>query len=114
MTKEFEKDLDDYYSIMVKALADRLVEALAEMLRQKVRREYWGYAADEDLDNEALIKEKYRGILPVPGYPACPDHLEKQTIFKLLKAEENIGVETHREFGNVSCSVGLRVLFCPF
>ncbi len=83
----FEADHDDYKSIMAKALADRLAEAAAEWLHERVRKEYWGYAADESLDNEALIKEKYRGIRPAPGYPACPDHLEKKTIFKLLDAE---------------------------
>ncbi|TXC75636.1 methionine synthase [Luteibaculum oceani] len=89
----FKKDHDDYSSIMIKALADRLAEAFAELLHQKVRREYWGYAPNEALDNEALIKEKYRGIRPAPGYPACPDHTEKPKLFKLLKAKENIGVD---------------------
>ena len=84
-------DDDDYRSIMVKALADRLAEAFAEYLHREVRRSYWGYAADEDLDNEALIREEYRGIRPAPGYPACPDHLAKRFIFDLLDAEENTG-----------------------
>jgi 5-methyltetrahydrofolate--homocysteine methyltransferase len=89
---EFEKNLDDYNSIMVKALGDRFAEAFAEYLHEKVRKEIWGYASDETLSNEALIKEEYKGIRPAPGYPACPDHLEKPTIWKLLKVEQNIGV----------------------
>lgn len=88
----YEKDHDDYKSIMVKALADRLAEAAAEWLHKEVRTNYWGYAAGEQLDNELLIKEKYRGIRPAPGYPACPDHLEKRTIFKVLQAER-IGMQ---------------------
>lgn len=87
LVEQYEKDHDDYNTILVKALADRLAEALAEMLHEKVRRDYWGYAADENLENDELIKEKYRGIRPAPGYPACPDHLEKKTIFNLLNAE---------------------------
>ncbi|WP_291099124.1 MULTISPECIES: methionine synthase [unclassified Flavobacterium] len=89
---EFEKDLDDYNSIMVKALADRFAEAFAEYLHEKIRREIWGYAADEVLSTEALIEETYKGIRPAPGYPACPDHLEKPTIWKLLNVAEEIGV----------------------
>jgi 5-methyltetrahydrofolate--homocysteine methyltransferase len=88
---------DDYSSIMVKALADRLAEAFAEHLHLRVRREFWQYAPDENLDNVALIKEKYRGIRPAPGYPACPDHTEKATLFKLLHAEQ-IGVELTEHF----------------
>ncbi|WP_115462258.1 methionine synthase [Winogradskyella aurantiaca] len=88
----FEKDHDDYNSIMIKALADRLAEAFAEFLHEKVRKDYWGYASHENLSNESLIKEEYKGIRPAPGYPACPDHLEKKTIWKLLKVEESIGV----------------------
>ena len=88
----FEKDLDDYQAIMVKALGDRLAEAFAEYLHLKVRKEIWGYASDEQLDNPALIAEDYKGIRPAPGYPACPDHLEKPTIWKLLQVEERIGV----------------------
>lgn len=90
---EFEKNLDEYNSIMVKALADRLAEALAEYLHLKVRKEIWGYDADETLSNTDLISEKYSGIRPAPGYPACPDHLEKPTIFKLLDVENQIGVK---------------------
>lgn len=93
MAEQYRKDLDDYNSIMIKALSDRLAEAFAEYLHKKVRTEYWGYAADEDLDNEALIDEKYKGIRPAPGYPACPDHLEKLTIWEVLNVEERIGVK---------------------
>ncbi|MGX4675647.1 methionine synthase [SAR92 clade bacterium H246] len=93
LAAQYETAHDDYNAIMVKALADRLAEAFAEHLHERVRREHWGYAADETLDNEALIKEKYRGIRPAPGYPACPDHTEKGTLFKLLDVEKNIGLE---------------------
>ena len=92
IAKEFERDHDDYNAIMVKALADRLAEAFAELMHRRVRREFWGYAADEDLDNEALIREKYQGIRPAPGYPACPDHTEKATLFELLDATKNTGI----------------------
>ncbi len=91
--KAFEKDLDDYNSILVKALGDRLAEAFAEYLHLKVRKEIWGYASEEQLSNQELIKENYKGIRPAPGYPACPDHLEKPTIWDILKVEENIGVK---------------------
>ncbi|WP_291109511.1 vitamin B12 dependent-methionine synthase activation domain-containing protein [Flavobacterium sp. UBA6195] len=90
---EFEKQLDDYNSILVKALGDRLAEAFAEYLHLKVRKEIWGYASDEVLSNDELIKEQYQGIRPAPGYPACPDHLEKPTIWKLLNVEQEIGVK---------------------
>jgi 5-methyltetrahydrofolate--homocysteine methyltransferase len=89
---EFEKNLDDYNSIMVKALADRFAEAFAEYLHEKVRKEIWGYAAHENLSTNAMIEEIYEGIRPAPGYPACPDHLEKPTIWKLLNVEQEIGV----------------------
>lgn len=89
MVEQFEKDHDDYNSIMTKALADRLTEAFAEMLHEKVRKEYWGYATDENLSCEDLISEKYNGIRPAPGYPAQPDHTEKLTIWKLLDVEKN-------------------------
>ncbi|CAD0318070.1 methionine synthase [Xanthomonas hortorum pv. cynarae] len=85
----FEAAHDDYNSILLKALADRLAEALAERLHQRVRTEFWGYIEDEGLDNEALIAERYRGIRPAPGYPACPEHSEKRTLFDLLDAERN-------------------------
>lgn len=90
---EYEAQHDDYRSIMAKALADRLAEAFAERLHELVRKQYWSYASDESLPNEELIKEKYQGIRPAPGYPGCPDHTEKVTLFKLLDAESKIGVE---------------------
>ncbi|MDT0685051.1 methionine synthase [Autumnicola psychrophila] len=93
LAAQFEKDHDDYNSIMIKALADRLAEAFAEYLHKQVRTEDWGYAPDENLSNEELIKETYKGIRPAPGYPACPDHLEKLSIWELLKVEERIGVK---------------------
>ena len=92
LAKKYEEDNDDYNSIMVKALADRFAEAFAEFLHKEVRIKHWGYASDEVLDNQDLIKEAYKGIRPAPGYPACPDHLEKNTIWDLLKVEEKIGV----------------------
>ncbi|MEC3965482.1 methionine synthase [Flagellimonas halotolerans] len=93
LAAEFEKNHDDYNSIMIKALADRFAEAFAEYLHKEVRTKYWGYAVDENLDNTELIKEKYRGIRPAPGYPACPDHLEKLTIWEMMDVEEKIGVK---------------------
>ncbi|WP_298317756.1 methionine synthase [uncultured Aquimarina sp.] len=93
LAEAFEADLDDYNSIMIKALADRLAEAFAEYLHKKVRKEDWGYAIEEQLTNDELIKESYKGIRPAPGYPACPDHLEKLTIWELLQVNERIGVE---------------------
>lgn len=93
LAKKFEADHDDYNAIMVKALADRLAEAFAEYLHERIRKEDWGYASGENLNNEDLIKESYKGIRPAPGYPACPDHLEKIAIWNLLKVEENIGVK---------------------
>jgi 5-methyltetrahydrofolate--homocysteine methyltransferase len=90
---EFESQLDDYNAILTKALGDRLAEAFAEYLHLKVRKEIWGYASEEQLSNQELIKENYKGIRPAPGYPACPDHLEKPTISDILKVEENIGVK---------------------
>ena len=89
---EFEREQDDYNSIMAKALADRLAEALAERMHQDVRTTLWGYAVDEALENEALIAEKYRGIRPAPGYPACPDHNQKRVLFELLNVTENTGI----------------------
>ena len=88
----YEKSQDDYNAILAKALADRLAEAFAERLHERVRKEFWGYAPDEDLDNAALIREAYRGIRPAPGYPACPDHTEKDTLFRLLEATERTGI----------------------
>ncbi len=90
--EKFEKDHDDYSSIMLKALADRLAEAFAELLHKKVRTEIWGYAKDESLTDEEIIKEKYQGIRPAPGYPAQPDHTEKLTLWKLLDVEKNTGI----------------------
>jgi len=92
MALTYQAALDDYNSIMVKALADRLAEAFAEYLHLEVRQSHWGYAAQESLDPEALIAEEYKGIRPAPGYPACPDHLEKNTLWELLEVEEKIGV----------------------
>ena len=92
LAKQYEAAGDDYNAIMVKALADRLAEAFAEYLHEQVRRHYWGYAPDETLDNDALIREKYRGIRPAPGYPACPDHTEKAALFDLLDAPHNAGM----------------------
>jgi len=89
---EFELAHDDYTAIMAKALADRLAEAFAERLHERVRTEFWGYVTGESLDNADLIREKYQGIRPAPGYPACPDHTEKRTLFELLGAEANAGI----------------------
>jgi 5-methyltetrahydrofolate--homocysteine methyltransferase len=94
----FEADHDDYNAIMLKALADRLAEAFAERLHQRVRKEFWGYAADETLDNDALIDEKYHGVRPAPGYPACPEHSEKATLFRLLDAGNNAGMTLTESF----------------
>ncbi|CAM3389563.1 methionine synthase [Elizabethkingia occulta] len=90
---KYNEENDDYNSIMVKALADRFAEAYAEFLHYKIRKEYWGYASDENLNNEQMIKEEYKGTRPAPGYPACPDHLEKNMIWDVLNVEENIGVK---------------------
>ena len=95
---EFEKNHDDYSAIMLKALADRLAEAFAEYLHQQVRKQHWGYASDEELDNEALINESYKGIRPAPGYPACPDHTEKEKLFKLLNVTENTSITLTENF----------------
>ncbi|NTU69058.1 MAG: methionine synthase [Chlorobiaceae bacterium] len=106
LLKEFADAHDDYHRIMTQALADRLAEAFAEMLHEKVRRELWGYAPDEKLDSEGLIAEKYRGIRPAPGYPACPDHTEKAAIFDLLNAEAATGVTLTENFAmNPAASV---------
>ena len=90
---EYEKAHDDYRAILLKALGDRIVEAFAERMHERVRKEFWGYAPSEDLPNKALIAEEYRGIRPAPGYPACPDHTEKRALFALLDAEAEIGVK---------------------
>ncbi len=92
IAKQFQEEQNDYQAILAKAIADRLAEATAELLHEKVRKEYWGYAANEQLSNSELISEKYKGIRPAPGYPACPDHEEKRTIWKLLNVENEIGI----------------------
>ncbi len=98
LVAEFEAQHDDYSAILAKALADRLAEAFAERLHERVRREYWAYAPAESLDNAALIREQYQGIRPAPGYPACPDHTEKRTVFDLLRAESNAGITLTESF----------------
>jgi 5-methyltetrahydrofolate--homocysteine methyltransferase len=98
LVEEFEADHDDYNSIMAKALADRLAEAFAECLHEMVRKDFWGYAKDEMLDNESMIREKYQGIRPAPGYPACPDHTEKGILFELLQVTESIGISITESF----------------
>ncbi|MBA6356892.1 MULTISPECIES: methionine synthase [unclassified Colwellia] len=98
LVKEFTAQHDDYNSILVKAVADRLAEASAEYLHEKIRKEYWGYAPEESLANDDLIREKYQGIRPAPGYPACPEHTEKGLLWELLNVEENIGMELTSSF----------------
>ena len=98
---EFEQAHDDYRAILLKALADRLAEALAERMHERVRQEFWAYAAEEDLDNEALIAERYRGIRPAPGYPACPDHTEKALLWRLLDVDQNVGMRLTEHFAMV-------------
>jgi 5-methyltetrahydrofolate--homocysteine methyltransferase len=98
LIEKFEKDHDDYNSIMIKAIADRLAEAFAECMHERVRREFWGYAKEEKLANEQLIKEEYTGIRPAPGYPACPDHTEKRGLFDLLDAESKTGITLTESF----------------
>ncbi|MGB1884452.1 MAG: vitamin B12 dependent-methionine synthase activation domain-containing protein, partial [Gammaproteobacteria bacterium] len=98
IVQRYEAEHDDYGAIMAKALADRLAEAFAEHLHERVRKEYWGYARDERLDNNQLIKEAYRGIRPAPGYPACPDHTEKSLLWRLLDVPKNAGVELTENF----------------
>ena len=96
--QRFEADHDDYNSILLKALADRLAEAFAERLHERVRKEFWAYAADEELGNDDLIKEAYRGIRPAPGYPACPDHTEKATLWSLIEPDKNAGITITESF----------------
>ncbi len=98
LAREFERDHDDYNSILAKALADRLAEAFAEYMHEQVRKQLWGYATEEQLNNEALIKEKYQGIRPAPGYPACPDHTEKALLFELLEVERRSGIALTESF----------------
>jgi 5-methyltetrahydrofolate--homocysteine methyltransferase len=98
VANRFKGANDDYSAILLKALADRLAEAFAERLHQRVRTEFWGYASDEKLSNDELIGEKYRGIRPAPGYPAQPDHTEKGTLFELLDGERHTGVQLTESF----------------
>ncbi|MCA1772636.1 MAG: methionine synthase, partial [Halomonas sp.] len=98
LAKEYEAAGDDYNAIMVQALTDRLAEAFAERMHERVRKEFWGYVPEESLDNDAIIAEKYQGIRPAPGYPACPDHTEKATLFKMLNATENTGLALTENF----------------
>ena len=98
MARELEDANDDYGAILVKSVADRLAEALAESMHERVRRELWGYAAKEELSNDALVREAYRGIRPAPGYPACPDHTEKRTLFELLDVENSLGIRLTESF----------------
>ena len=102
--KRFAESYDDHSSILLKALADRLAEALAECMHYRVRSEFWGYNSDEVVDHQALVKEQYHGIRPAPGYPACPDHTEKATLFKLLDAEANCGIELTDHFAMLPAS----------
>jgi 5-methyltetrahydrofolate--homocysteine methyltransferase len=104
LAASFESAHDDYSAILAKALADRLAEAFAERLHERVRREYWGYAPDESLDNADLIREKYQGIRPAPGYPACPDHTEKRALFDLLRAETNAGITLTESYAMLPAS----------
>jgi 5-methyltetrahydrofolate--homocysteine methyltransferase len=91
--EKFEKEHDDYQAILLKALCDRLAEALAERMHERVRKEFWGYAVDETLENDALVAEKYQGIRPAPGYPACPEHTEKRTLWQLLEVDKNTCIQ---------------------
>lgn len=98
LIEKYEADHDDYNSIMIKSVADRLAEAFAELMHERTRREFWGYSPDEELDTESMIREKYQGIRPAPGYPACPDHTEKSKLFKLLDPEGKTGIELTESF----------------
>jgi len=98
LVDQYVAEHDDYGAILSKALADRLAEAFAEQLHLRVRREFWGYARGESLDNEGLIKERYQGIRPAPGYPACPDHTEKRILFDILGAEKNAEITLTESF----------------
>ena len=113
VAERFKRANDDYSAIMVKALADRLAEAFAERLHQRVRREFWGYAADEALDAADLIAEKYRGIRPAPGYPAQPDHSEKATLVRASRRRARRSASADREFRHVARRFGVRPLFQP-
>ena len=98
LVEEYKSKQDDYSEIMAKALADRLAEAFEELLHAKTRKEFWGYAKQENISVEEMISENYKGIRPAPGYPACPDHTEKKTIFELLEAEKEIGITLTESF----------------
>ena len=98
LAAKYEAQHNDYDALLVKALADRLAEAFAEHMHERVRKEFWAYLPDEAYSNEDLIREKYQGIRPAPGYPACPDHAEKSTLFELLDAQNSIGVELTESF----------------
>ena len=104
LVEAYEADHDDYSSIMAKALADRLAEAFAEHLHHRVRREYWGYAHDETLGKDDLIAERYRGIRPAPGYPACPDHTEKRLLWELLDVERRVDIRLTESFAMAPAS----------
>ncbi len=108
IAERFERANDDYNSILVKALADRFAEAFAERLHENVRKEFWGYAPDENLAPDELVGESYQGIRPAPGYPAQPDHTEKVTLFRLLDAENERRRQPDREHGHVAWLVRLR------
>jgi len=96
--KRFEEQHDDYQAIMLKVLADRLAEAFAELMHQRVRKEFWGYASDEQLAHESLVAEEYKGIRPAPGYPACPEHTEKTKLWQLLEPEKNADISLTEHF----------------
>ncbi len=113
LAQHFEDENDDYNAILTKAIADRLAEAFAEMLHEKVRKEYWGYAPDENFSNEELIREKYTGIRPAAGYPAQPDHTEKDILFDLLDVPDNAGIRAHRIQSDDAGGIGQWPLFCP-
>jgi 5-methyltetrahydrofolate--homocysteine methyltransferase len=98
LVEAYEKDHDDYNSIMIKAIADRLAEAFAEKMHELVRKEYWGFAPNEQLTDDEIIREKYNSIRPAPGYPACPDHTEKRKLFDILQAETNAGIVLTENF----------------
>ena len=102
--EQFEKQHDDYNSILLKALADRLAEAFAERMHERVRKEYWAYASEESLNNDALIAESYQGIRPAPGYPACPDHTEKQSLWSLIRPDVNAGIEITESYAMMPAS----------
>ena len=110
LVAEFKAAHDDYSAILARALADRLAEAFAERLHELVRRELWGYAADEALTNEDLIAERYQGIRPAPGYPACPDHTEKGPLFDCSRRRQRVGISLTESFAMCPGAVGQRLL----